>query len=247
MEEANEKVEKSIAAYDAPERVASYDDDMQIMHPNRTKMVQVALDVLPFSQQRPLNALDLGVGTGFFAERFLCRYPKASLWAVDGAAAMVDLAAARLGPLADRARFLVGDFRDLSRLLPEGEVSDVVFSSFALHHLDRKEKEALIRQVRNRLRTGGWFLNADILAADTPEIEQRIQELRVQGILERARGDARFADAEKTRSFLERLEGADGDRPLTLSEDLQILRDADLRGVSVFWLETREAVCGGIR
>lgn len=39
---------QGIAAYDIPERIASYDRDMDVMHPNRHKMVQVALDLLPF-------------------------------------------------------------------------------------------------------------------------------------------------------------------------------------------------------
>jgi ubiquinone/menaquinone biosynthesis C-methylase UbiE len=241
-------VQQSIAAYDLPQRVASYDSDMEIMHPNRAKMVQVALDVLPFSPEEPLRALDLGVGTGYFAERFLRRYRHAHLWALDGAAAMVDLAKARLGPLAERVRFLLGDFRNLARLLPEGQSFDVMFSAFALHHLGRDDKQAVVRQARDRLRTGGWFLNADIVVADSPEIEQRIQEIRVNGIVQRAQPvDGRFADAAATRSFLDRLEAADGDQPLTLLEDLQILGSAQLRGVTVFWLEYREAVCGGIR
>jgi tRNA (cmo5U34)-methyltransferase len=241
-------VQKSIAAYELPERVASYDADMEIMHPNRAKMVQVALDVLPFSPEQPLRALDLGVGTGYFAERFLRRYPNAHVWAIDGAAAMVDLATARLGPLAKRVRFLIGDFRNLSRLLPEGESFDVAFSSYALHHLGRDDKQTVVRQARDRLRTGGWFLNADILVTDSPEIEQRIQEIRVNGIVQRAHAvDVRFADAKATRSFLDRLEAADGDQPLTLLEDLQVLRSAELRGVTVFWLEYREAVRGGIK
>src|SRR5262249_26341047 len=92
--------DRSIDAYDLPERVASYDTSMEIMHPNRAKMVQVALEVLPFSPDQPLRALDLGVGTGYFAERFLARYPRASLVGVDGAAAMIDLAKTRLGPAA---------------------------------------------------------------------------------------------------------------------------------------------------
>ena len=33
----------SIDAYDLPARVASYDADMDVMHPNRTKMVDTAL------------------------------------------------------------------------------------------------------------------------------------------------------------------------------------------------------------
>jgi SAM-dependent methyltransferase len=241
-------IQKSIAAYELPERLASYDADMEIMHPNRAKMVQVALDVLPFSQEQALCALNLGVGTGYFAERFLRRYPHAQVWAIDGAAAMVDHAKARLGVLAERVRFLIGDFRNLSRLLPEGESFDVAFSSYALHHLGRDDKAAVVRHVRDRLRTGGWFLNADILVADSVDIEQRFQEMRVNGIVQRAQGvDARFPDAKATRGFLDRLEAADGDQPLTLLEDLQILRGAELRAVTVLWLEYREVVCGGIR
>jgi len=248
VDEVHHMVQKSIAAYELPERVASYDADMEIMHPNRAKMVQVALEVIPFSLEKPLRALDLGVGTGYFAERFLHRYANAHLCAIDGAAAMIDLSTARLGSLRERVRFLVGDFRNLSRLLAEGDFFDVVFSSYALHHLGRDDKQAVVRQAWDRLRTGGWFLNADILVADSLKIEQRIQEIRVNGIVQRAQTvDARFADAKATRSFLDRLEETDGDQPLTLLEDLQILRNAELHGVTVFWLEFREAVYGGMK
>jgi ubiquinone/menaquinone biosynthesis C-methylase UbiE len=241
-------VPKSIAAYEIPQRVASYDADMEIMHPNRAKMVQVALEVLPFPSEQPRRALDLGVGTGYFAEWFLRRFPNARLWAIDGSAAMVEVARERLGPLAQRVHFHIGDFRDLARLVPEGESFDVAFSSFALHHLGRDDKQAVIRAARDRLRPGGWFLNADIHIAEAPEIEQRLQEIRVNGIMGRGQGvDARFADAGATRSFLDRMEAGDGDQPLTLQGDLEVLRGAGLRGVTVFWLEYREAVCGGLK
>jgi ubiquinone/menaquinone biosynthesis C-methylase UbiE len=221
---------------------------MELMHPNRGKMVRVALDVLPFSPERPLRALDLGVGTGYFTEKFLRHYPAAQVWAVDGAAAMIDLARARLGSLAERVRFIVGDFRNLSGIVPEEEPFDVVFSSFALHHLGRNDKETVVGQARERLQTGGWFLNADIHVAESPAIEERIQELRVDGIMQRARGlDARFANAQATRTFLDQLEARDGDQPLTLMEDLQVLRRAGLCSVTVFWLEYREGVYGGVK
>ena len=43
----------SIAAYERPARVASYDADMDMMHPNRHKMVEIALEILPFDPQSP--------------------------------------------------------------------------------------------------------------------------------------------------------------------------------------------------
>ena len=51
----------SIKAYDLPERVVSYDADMELMHPNRSKMVDIALEVFPFDPQAHFTALDLGV------------------------------------------------------------------------------------------------------------------------------------------------------------------------------------------
>jgi tRNA (cmo5U34)-methyltransferase len=239
--------QRSIGAYDLPGRVASYDADMDLMHPNRPRMIQAGLDILPFPESSSLVALDLGVGTGYFTERFLRRFQNGRVVAVDGAAAMIDLARARLGMSADRADFRVGDFRQLQRLgLGVGWI-DVVFSSYALHHLTRDDKQRVVSRVVALLRPGGWFINADLVIADTPELESRIQQLRVAGIVSRAGGrDPRFADAASTRRLLDDLEANEGDQPLTVSEDLQILRGAGFRA-SVLWLEHREAVCAGVK
>jgi len=121
-----------------------------------------------------------------------------------------------------------------------------VYSSYALHHLNRNDKQAVVGESLEILRPAGWFLNADIVVAESPQVEQRLQELRVKGIVERAGGrDVRFQDALSTRRFLDELEKRDGDQPQTLLEDLQILTRAKVRNASVFWLEYREAVCGG--
>ena len=240
--------ERSIEAYELPARVASYDADMEIMHPNRAKMVAVALDILPHDREAPLRALDLGAGTGFFTQRFLEAFPRSRVVAVDGARAMVDLATVRLGALAERVRFVVGDFRKLDTLDLGAEPFDVVYSSFALHHMNAADKTTLIARALARTRPGGWFVDADILAAETPEIERLVQQRRVEGIVRRAAGrDARFADAAATRAFIDGVEAADGDQPQTLAADLEILRAAGVRGASLFWLELREAVIGGYR
>jgi hypothetical protein len=93
---------------------------------------------------------------------------------------------------------------------------------------------------------GGWFINADLIVADSPELESRLQELRVAGIVERAGGsDNRFTDSASTRRFLADLQKNERDQPLTLAEDLALLRSSGLRHVSAFWLEYRELVSGG--
>ena len=237
---------RSISAYNLPERVAAYDADMELMHPNRSKMVQVALEVMPFESDARLTALDLGLGTAYFTERFLEAFPRSKVYGIDGAEAMVGLAKARLGSRAKRVAFRVGDLRHLGEFLAGVKSIDVAYSSYALHHLSREEKSSVITKAVSLLPAGGWFVNADIIAAQTPAVEQRIQEIRRKGIVERAQGiDARFRSDEATRRFLDQLEAEEGDQPLTLKDDLQVLRDAGLRDVAVFWLEYREAVVGG--
>jgi tRNA (cmo5U34)-methyltransferase len=238
--------ERSIAAYDVSQRVKTYDADMELMHPNRSKMVEIALEVLPFPKTAALRAIDLGIGTGYFTERFLNHFPNSRVLGIDGAQAMIHLAKARLTSLASRVEFVIGDFRKLLDLAPDAGTVDVVFSAYALHHLSRPDKETVLRQVVELLAPGGWFVNADLIVADSFELESHLQEIRVAGIVERAHGaDNRFADSASTRQFLADLERREADQPLTLAEDLALLRSSGLKNVSVFWLEYRELVSGG--
>jgi tRNA (cmo5U34)-methyltransferase len=238
--------ERSIAAYDVSQRVKTYDMDMDLMHPNRSKMVQIAVEVLPFPKTASLRAIDLGIGTGYFTERFLNHFPNSRVLGIDGAHAMIELARARLASLASRVELVIGDFRNLEELASSAGAADVVFSSYALHHLSRPDKEMVLRGVVELLVPGDWFINADLIVADSSELETRLQELRVAGIVERAKGfDSRFADSTSTRRFLADLEKNERDQPLTLAGDLEVLRNSGLKNVSAFWLEYRELVSGG--
>src|SRR5215831_2252660 len=139
--------EQSIAAYDVSQRVKTYDVDMELMHPNRSKMVQIAIEVLPFSNTAVLRAIDLGIGTGYFTEQFLNHFAKSSVLGVDGAQAMVELAKERLKSLTSRVEFAIGDFRQLQQVVPVAATVDVVFSAYALHHLSRPDKETVLKHV----------------------------------------------------------------------------------------------------
>lgn len=237
----------SVAAYDIPERVASYDVDMDLMHPNRHKMLEVALGLIPFDREKPFTALDLGLGTGFFSHAILRHFPNSRVIAIDGASAMVEMAKSRLGPLADRVDFRVGDFRDLTKLIAD-QRGDLVYSAFALHHLPSVDKVPALREAVRFLNPGGWLLNADLIVANDADVQSRYQQLRVKGIVRRSAGcDERFKNESSTRAFIADLEARDHDQPLTLSEDLRVLSEAGLRNASVFWLEYREAVTGGFK
>lgn len=64
--------------------------------------------------------------------------------------------------------------------------------------------------------------------------------------LRRGKGlDPRFWEAVSTRQFLVELEATDADQPLTLAEDLLVLKEAGLTDSAVLWSEYREVVIGG--
>ncbi len=236
----------SLKAYDIPERVRTYDIDMDVMHPLRHKMIEIVLDILPFNQEAALEVMDLGAGTGIFSARVLERFPNSKVTAIDGAEAMVDIAADRLGPLADRLDWVIADFRQLPAETLSANSYDLVISSYALHHLNVDEKLALLKQVVCALKPGGWFFNADIAIAEDESIEQHLQKLRIEGVMSRAStGDERFISVESTRKFLTELEIAENDQPQTAATDLKIIREAGLPTAEIFWKELREVVAGG--
>jgi tRNA (cmo5U34)-methyltransferase len=236
----------SVEAYDLPDRVRTYDLDMDIMHPLRWKMIDIALEVVPFQQKQSLKALDLGVGTGVFAKRFLEKYPNSRIVAVDGAASMLKLAKSRLGDLAQCVEWIRTEFQTMPAAVLSPNTFEVVISSYALHHLNAQEKRAILKSVVRAIRPGGWFLNADIVAAEAPDVEERIQEIRIKAVTDRAPAqDKRFRSTDATRQFLDHLEATERDQPQTLEQDIRILREAGMTNAEVFWKEYREAVIGG--
>lgn len=236
----------SIKAYDLPARVAAYDADMDIMHPLRHTMMDIALEIVPLPPSQPFTALDLGTGTGVFAQRILDAYPQASVIAIDGAASMLELAAARLAAHRERMTFVEADFRDLPADVTAPGSFDLAVSAYALHHLTEAEKGTVLAEVIGALKPGCWFVNADIVAAADPDIERRIQDVRVRGVTARAPADdERFRCTETTREYLDALEARENDRPLTLDADLQLLRTVGIAGAEVIWRQYREVVVGG--
>ncbi|MCP4727449.1 MAG: class I SAM-dependent methyltransferase [bacterium] len=238
---------KSINSYDDATRVKKYDADMEIMHPNRSKMIDIALEVLPFERESSFTALELGTGTGYFTGKFIKKFPEADIISIDGAESMIDLAKSRLGDLADKIDFRTGDFRNLNTLISPDERGNIVFSSYSLHHLDYDEKLETLKKIREFLLPGGWLINADLIVAETPEIEERIQQIRIDGIVKRAGGkDKRFIDQKSARKFIKDLEAEEEDKPLPITEDIILLEKSGFSNTSVFWLEYRETVYGGI-
>jgi trans-aconitate 2-methyltransferase len=99
--------------------------------------------------------LDAGCGSGRVTEQLLQRFPDATVVALDGSAAMVEQAKARLEPsFAGRVRYV---HADLQQPLPDGVGPvDAIVSTATFHWVP--DHDALFRSLAAVVRPGGQFV-----------------------------------------------------------------------------------------
>lgn len=121
------------------------------------------IDTMPDSQ--PLTVLDLGCGDAALFSKVLERRPIALYVGYDTSAEVLRYAAASLQGLKADTR-LVNDYLQNATTI-EQEPFDLVYSSFAIHHLQDEQKTRFFREAYDRLLTpGGVFIYVDVLRAD---------------------------------------------------------------------------------
>jgi SAM-dependent methyltransferase len=134
--------------------------------PYRAAGMAALAEFVPDAVER---VLDLGTGDGVTLALVRELRPGVRGVAVDFAAEMLGLARARFAGAA--ALEVVA--HDLDAALPAawGEF-DLVVSSFAIHHVADDRKRTLYREIHDRLRPGGTFLNLEHVASATPDLHE---------------------------------------------------------------------------
>jgi len=192
-----------------------------------------ALRALDLAEPGPLGTvLDLGTGTGALAAMVAEAHPSVQLTLLDGAPAMVERAAATLGPRAVAA--LVQDFGDG---LPAGPF-DAIVSALAIHHLDDAEKASLYARAHDVLRPGGVLVNAEQVLGATPALDALLRRWHEREARALDASDAEWAAA------VERMRH---DRCATADAQLEMLRAAGFEDVAVHFADGRFAVLAGRR
>ncbi len=179
------------------------------------------------------RVLDVGAGTGLMTQHILEKRPEAVCTLVDFAEEMLKIARQRFSGLAN-VQYVSGDYRNADL----GSGYDVIVSALSIHHLDDPGKARLYRRLYGLLSDGGVFVNADQVLGATPGIEADYQRQWREKIL--ASG---LSGVEKAAVF-ERMKM---DRPATLADNLQWLRDAGFRDVDVYYKYYNFAVISGRR
>ena len=193
------------------------------------------LESVPFAEEREIRVLDLGAGTGLLSAMVAEKFPRSRVTLVDLSVEMLRVARRRFSREPGRFEFRTMDYA--RKPLPSGEGGyDLVVSTLSIHHLTHGDKKELFAKVRRSLVAGGYFVNADQVAGDTPEEETRFGDWWLGRVREAGVSERDLA------AVLLRMRA---DKNATLDAQLSWLREADFEGVDCRYRDHRFVVYGG--
>jgi tRNA (cmo5U34)-methyltransferase len=173
-----------------------------------------------FAADRALRLLDLGCGDGALGGYLAKGRPGTKLALMDGSVPMLE-AAGKAHPGATLIRSTFEEWIDSPLGLPDYEVA---VSSMAIHHLAFPEKERLFSRVFHELKTGGVFMNYDVVRPASPESEAF--QFEMWRSWSRGRAAARGGDSATHDGLPESYKAKGENKPSGLEEQLAALRRA---------------------
>jgi tRNA (cmo5U34)-methyltransferase len=217
------------------EAARDYDGARRQLVPGFDRFYGAALQSVPFAEEREIKVLELGAGTGLLSAMVAEKFPRSRVTLVDLSVEMLRVARRRLAGGQGRFEFRNMDYA--RKPLPRRDGGyDLVVSALSIHHLTHGDKKELFGKVRRSLAVGGYFVNADQIAGDTPEEETRFRDWWLGQVREAGISEQDLAAA------LLRMRA---DRNATLGAQLIWLREAGFGGVDCRYKDHRFAVYSG--
>ena len=217
------------------EAARDYDRARRQLVPGFDRFYGTALQSIPFAEEQEIKVLELGAGTGLLSAMIAEKFPRSRVTLVDLSVEMLRVARRRFTREPGRFEFRTMDYA--RKPLPSRDGGyDLVVSALSIHHLTHGDKRELFGKVRRSLAVGGYFVNADQIAGDTPEEETRLGDWWLGRVREAGVSERDLAAA------LLRMRA---DKNATLGEQLLWLREAGFRGVDCRYKDHRFAVYGG--
>lgn len=239
----------------------SWDRQQEGYLPDRDERFAAMLDVVEtVTNGRPPNVLDIAGGTGSISRRALQRFAGARTTLLDVDPVLLAIAKASLD---DRTTIVSANLNSTDWRASLARVDfDAVLTATAMHWIEPNRLAALYAEIREVLRPGGVFINADHMPDDgLPKLSEQIsarqgeqQEAAVRtgavlswdGWWDLVADDAELSPllAERAKVFAER--HPEETLP-PVSWHLQTLRDAGFSEVGIIWRGGNDAAAVGVR
>ena len=205
----------------------------------RAEQLELVARLLPFQAGDTFTFLDLGAGTGAASSAVLTEYPNATAILAEYSNLMMAEGDKVLAPFAGRYRYVEFDMNSsewpASLVVP----LDAAISALSIHHLPDARKRSIFREIFERLKPGGWYINYDPLRAPDSTMES---------IWERANDrydpEGPWKRANRTPQELARYENHVR-YMIPLEPQLEWLREAGFQNIDVFWKRLDWVIYGG--
>jgi SAM-dependent methyltransferase len=210
--------------------VEEYDARIRAFVPGYEELVSSAARAVRFVPSASPVIVDLGIGTGALAAACLAIRPSTKVIGIDSDEAMLNVARARLGGMAE-VELIAADFTRVP--IPP---CDALVACLSLHHIRTAvEKKAFYTKCFAALRPSGIVVSADCF----PGRDKRVAARHREAWLEHLQKTCTRAEAER------HLEAwADEDVYWPLEDELDWLRAAGF-GAEVLWRQQGFAVVAG--
>jgi len=189
------------------------------------------------------HILDLGCGDGIITDNLLEIDDSISATLIDGSGDMLNNAKERLKGYKD-IRYIQASFQDILEKDIFREKFNFIVSSLAIHHLAMDEKRRLFEKIYSYLDTEGYFMNIDVILAPAETLEQWYLTLWREWMDEKkTAAGIEMDDDDVVRRFQDNKDN----KPDTLNDQLNALRNAGFKDVDCFYKYGVFTVYGGKR
>jgi len=147
--------------FDAWDRYKRIVENNYMKHRELYTHLQELIDQL---LSRPFSMLELGCGDAAVSAKVLTNTAITSYKAIDLSSQALALAEQNLANLTCTKTLIQGDF--LANIKNETENFDIIFTGFALHHLQTPEKQIFLNQCKKILKPDGLIAVIDIFRQD---------------------------------------------------------------------------------
>jgi ubiquinone/menaquinone biosynthesis C-methylase UbiE len=211
---------------------AGYDDPRRLLIPCFDDFYGTALKLIHEWQTTPsIDVLDIGAGTGLFSAMVQDRFSVWRLGLLDGSPAMLEQARVRFSA-DERVEYFVADMANADL----GGQWDLIISALAIHHLPDDEKRGLYKRIRDALKPGGLFVNAEQVAGPNPIVDERYSKIWLEQIRQLGVSEEEIEKAQERMSY---------DQCAPVRSQLQWLEDAGFSDVDCSFKAWRFAVLSG--